>query len=64
MRLDLFDEGQAACLLKWPTRPDKSERPTAGNETVDALAFLARAFTHLSDRGQVTTRYYGWYAAR
>ena len=28
------------------------------------LEFLARALTHIPDKGQVTTRYYGWYANR
>ena len=45
-------------------RSDKSEGPTAGTETVDPLEFLARVLTHIPDKGQVTTRYYGWYANR
>ena len=45
-------------------RSDKSEGPTAGTETVHALEFLARVLTHIPDKGQVTTRYYGWYAYR
>src|SRR5271167_243098 len=45
-------------------RSDKGEGPTAGTETVDALEFLARVLTHIPDKGQVTTRYYGWYANR
>ncbi len=43
---------------------DKAEGPTAGTETADALEFLARVLTHIPDQGQVTTRYYGWYANR
>ena len=45
-------------------RSDKSEGPTAGTETVDPLEFLARVLVHIPDKGQVTTRYYGWYANR
>ena len=45
-------------------RSDKSEGPTAGPETVDPLAFLARVLVHVPDKGHVTTRYYGWYANR
>ncbi len=36
--------------------------PTSGTETADPLEFLARVLTHIPDKGQVTTRYYGWYA--
>lgn len=36
-------------------RPDKSEGPTAGAETIDPLEFLARVLTHLPDKGQVMT---------
>ena len=45
-------------------RSDKSDGPTAGTETVDPLAFLARVLVHIPDQGHVTTRYYGWYANR
>ena len=45
-------------------RSDKSERPTAGTETADALEFLARVLVHIPDKGHVTTRYYGWCANR
>jgi Putative transposase len=45
-------------------RSDKAEGPTAGTETLDPRAFLARVLTHIPDKGQVTTRYYGWYANR
>ncbi|MEK6612245.1 MAG: transposase [Gemmatimonadota bacterium] len=45
-------------------RSDKSEGPTAGTETIDPLEFLARVLAHIPDKGQVTTRYYGWYANR
>ncbi|MBA3892465.1 MAG: transposase [Gemmatimonadales bacterium] len=38
--------------------------PTAGTETVDPLAFLARVLMYIPDKGQVTTRCYGWYATR
>src|ERR1035437_7359424 len=44
------------------SRPDKSEGPAAGTESADPLEFLARVLTHIPDKGQVTTRYYGWYA--
>jgi len=111
VRLELFDEDQAAGMLTWPHsgfhvhtavwvpeddrafatrlarycarnpvalerltydraatavtyRSDKSEGPTAGTETVDPLAFLARVLVHIPDQGHVTTRYYGWYANR
>src|SRR5665647_3072160 len=45
-------------------RSDKSEGPTAGTETADPLEFLARVLVHIPNKGQVTTRYYGWYANR
>lgn len=45
-------------------RSDKSLGPTTGTETADPLEFLARILTHIPDMGQVTTRYYGWYANR
>ena len=45
-------------------RSDKTEGPTAGSETLDALEFLGRLVTHIPDRGQVLTRSYGWYANR
>jgi len=45
-------------------RSDKSEGPTAGTETADPLEFLARVLTHIPNKGQVPTRYYGWYANR
>lgn len=111
VRLELFDEDQAAGMLTWPHsgfhvhtavwvadddrafatrlarycarnplalerltydraaktvtyRSDKTTGPTAGTETVDPSAFLARVLTHIPDKGQVTTRYYGWYANR
>jgi len=111
VRLELFDEDQAAGMLTWPHsgfhvhtavwvpeddrafatrlarycarnpvalerltydrgatavtyRSDKSEGPTAGPETADPLEFLARVLVHIPDKGQVTTRYYGWYANR
>ena len=111
VRLELFDEDQAASMLTWPHsgfhvhtavwvpeddrafatrlarycarnpvalerltydrtakavtyRSDKSEGPTAGTEIVDPLEFLARVLVHIPDKGQVTTRYYGWYANR
>ncbi len=98
VRLELFDEDQAAGMLTWPHsgfhvhtavwvaeddrafatrlarycarnplalerltydrathtvtyRSDKSEGPTAGTETVDPLAFLARALVHIPDKG-------------
>ncbi len=45
-------------------RSDKVEGPTAGGETLDPLEFLARLTTHIPDKGQVMTRYYGWYGNR
>jgi len=45
-------------------RFDKADGPTAGTETVDPLEFLARVRVHISDKGHVTTRHYGWYANR
>jgi hypothetical protein len=45
-------------------RSDKIEGPTSGTETIDPLEFLARIVTHIPDKGQVMTRYYGWYANR
>ena len=45
-------------------RSDKSDSPTAGTETVDPMEFLARVLVHIPEKGQVTTRYYGWYANR
>jgi len=45
-------------------RSDKFAGPTAGTETVDPLAFLARVLVHIPDTGHVTTRYSGWYANR
>jgi hypothetical protein len=32
-------------------RSDKTEGPTAGRETLDALEFLARLVTHIPDPG-------------
>jgi len=45
-------------------RSDKSEGPTAGTEKLDPIEFLARLITHIPDKRQVMTRYYGWYANR
>lgn len=45
-------------------RSDKTDGPTAGSETLDPLEFLARLVTHIPDKHQVLTRYYGWYANR
>ena len=45
-------------------RSDKADGPTAGTETVDPMEFLARVHVHIPEKGQVTTRYYGWYANR
>jgi hypothetical protein len=45
-------------------RSDKSSGPTAGAETLDALAFLARVVSHIPNKGQVLQRSYGWYANR
>jgi hypothetical protein len=41
-------------------RSDKAEGPTVGTETADPVEFLARVLVHVPDKGQVTTRYYGW----
>jgi len=40
-------------------RSDTSDGPTAGTETVDPVAFLARVLVHIPDQGHVTTRYDG-----
>ena len=72
VRLELFDEDQAAGMLTWPHSGFHvhtavwvpSEGPTAGTETADPLEFLARVLVHIPDKGHVTTRYYGWYANR
>jgi hypothetical protein len=45
-------------------RSDKTEGLTARTEMLDPLEFLARLVTHIPDRRQVMTRYYGWYANR
>ena len=61
----LTDEAATAEVTARVTyRSDKTEGPTAGSETLDALEFLARLVTHIPDRGQMLTRYYGWYANR
>ena len=39
-------------------RSDKADGPTAGTQALDSLEFLARLLTHISDPGQVMTRYY------
>ena len=60
--LERLTHDRAAKVVSY--RSDKSDGPTAGSETVDPLAFLARVLVHISDKGHVTTRYYGWYANR
>ena len=45
-------------------RSDKPSGPTAGSETLDPLAFLARVVSHIPNKGQVLQRAYGWYANR
>jgi hypothetical protein len=45
-------------------RSDKTDGPTAGTEKLDPLEFLARIVTHIPDKRQVMTRYYGWYSNR
>jgi hypothetical protein len=45
-------------------RSDKTDGPTAGTENLDPLEFLARIVTHIPDKRQVMTRYYGWYSNR
>ncbi len=62
LALDRLTYDRAAKTVTY--RSDKSAGPTAGTETVDPLEFLARALVHIPDKGQVTTRYYGWYANR
>ena len=62
MALERLTYDRAATTVTY--RSDKSEGPTAGTETADPLAFLARVLVHIPDKGQVTTRYYGWYANR
>ena len=60
--LERLTYDRAATIVTY--RSDKSEGPTAGTETAEALEFLARVLVHIPDKGQVTTRYYGWYANR
>jgi hypothetical protein len=60
--LERLTYDRTAATVKY--RSDKTEGPTAGTETADPLAFLARVLVHVPDKGQVTTRYYGWYANR
>ncbi|MGH7612871.1 MAG: IS91 family transposase [Gemmatimonadales bacterium] len=45
-------------------RSDKRDGPTAGTKAVDPLEFLAPLVTHIPNKHQVMTRYYGWYANR
>jgi hypothetical protein len=45
-------------------RSDKNKGPTARTDSADPLEFLARLVVHIPDKGQVMTRYYGWYANR
>jgi len=62
VRLELFDEEQAAGMLTWPHSGFHvhtavwvpSEGPTAGTETADPLEFLARVLVHIPDKGHVT----------
>ncbi|MFN7529935.1 MAG: transposase, partial [Gemmatimonas sp.] len=69
VRLEHFDEDQAAGMLTWPHSGFHvhtavwvpSEGQTAGTETADPLEFLARVLVHIPDQGHVTTRFYGWY---
>jgi hypothetical protein len=53
-----------AATKKVSYRSDKTEGPTAHADTADPLEFLARLVVHIPDKGQVMTRYYGWYANR
>jgi hypothetical protein len=46
------------------SKNERSSGPTAGAETLDALAFLARVVSHIPNKGQVLQRSYGWYANR
>ena len=62
MALERLTYDRAAKAVTY--RSDKSEGPTAGTETADPLEFLARVLVHIPDKGQVTTRYCGWYANR
>ena len=47
-------------------RDPASQVPRAGKAAVPAqkVLFLARLITHIPDKRQVMTRYYGWYANR
>ena len=58
MALERLTSDRAATTVT--DRSDKSEGPTAGTETADPVEFLARVLVHIPDKGQVTTRYYGW----
>lgn len=78
VRLDLFDEDQAAGMLTWPHSGFHVHTAVWVPEENRAFAtWLARycarnpvavdplAFlVHIPDKGHVTTRYYGWYANR
>ena len=44
--------------------PEAPTSPRAPPETADPLEFRARVLTHIPNKGQVPTRYYGWYANR
>ena len=43
---------------------DKTEGPTAGTHTFDALEFLARLLTHVPNKNEICVRYYGAYSVR
>ena len=58
MALERLTSDRAATTVT--DRSDKSEGPTAGTETADPVEFRARVLIHIPDKGQVTTRYYGW----
>ncbi len=66
VRVDLFDEEQAASRLTWPHAGFhvRTAGQTAGTETADPLEFMARVLVHIPDKGHITTRDHGWYAHR
>ncbi len=59
-------KGEEGVEARLPLQPSlfKRDGPTAGTQTVDPLEFLARLVTHIPNKHQVMTRYYGWYANR
>ena len=55
MALERLTSDRAATTVT--DRSDKSEGPTAGTETADPLAFLARVLVHMGTTTFTTTRH-------